>query len=67
MGSQSLRSIGYVGGVGQSVREAPRYNYTEDPYYTDGLRVVLILGDERYALDELEYLPWKQPPHITGD
>jgi hypothetical protein len=67
MGSQSLRSIGYVAGVGHSGRAAPRYNSTEDPYYPDGLRVVLILGDERYALDELEYLPWKQPPAITGD
>ena len=67
MGSQSLRSIGYVAGVGHSGRAAPRYNYTEDPYYTDGLRVVLILGDERYALDELEYLPWKQPPTMAGD
>ena len=67
MGSQSLRSVGYVEGVGYSGREAPRYNYTEDPYYTDGLRVVLVLGDDRYALDELEYLPWEKPPATAGD
>jgi hypothetical protein len=67
MGSQSLRSVGYVEGVGYSGREAPRYNYTEDPYYTDGLRVVLVLGDARYALDELEYLPWEKPPAMAGD
>jgi len=67
VGSQSLRAVGYVGGVGYSGREAPRYNYTEDPYYTDGLRVVLIFGDERYAIDELEYLPWEQPPAVAGD
>jgi hypothetical protein len=65
--SQSLRSLGYVEGVGYSGREAPRYNYTDDPYYTDGLRVVLLLGDGPYALDELEYLPWKQPPAIAED
>lgn len=51
-------------GVGRSGREAPRYNYTRDPYYTDGLRVVLVLGDARYAMDELEFLPWEQPPVI---
>jgi len=67
MGSQSLRSVGYVEGVGYSGREAPRRNYTEDPYYTDGLRVVLVLGDARYALDELEYLPWEKPPAMAGD
>jgi len=67
IGSQSLRSVGYVEGVGYSGREAPRYNYTEDPYYTDGLRVVLVLGDARYALDELEYLPWEKPPAMAGD
>jgi hypothetical protein len=67
MGSQSLRSVGYVEGVGYSGREAPRRNYTEDPYYTDGLRVVLILGDARYALDELEHLPWEKPPAMAGD
>ena len=67
IGSQSLRSVGYVEGVGYSGREAPRRNYTEDPYYTDGLRVVLVLGDARYALDELEYLPWEKPPAMAGD
>jgi hypothetical protein len=62
--SQSLCALGYVKGVGRSGREAPRYNYTRDPYYTDGLRVVLVLGDARYAMDELEFLPWEQPPLI---
>ena len=59
--SQSLRSIGYVKGVGASSREAPRRNYTDDPYYTDGLRVVLFLEQGRYGLDELDYLPWERP------
>jgi hypothetical protein len=59
--SGSLRALGYVGGVGYSGREAPRRNYTEDPYYTDGLRVVLIVGEDRTALTGLEYLPWTWP------
>ena len=59
--SQALRAAGYVKGVGYSDREAPRFNYTGDPYYTDGLRVVLILGEKRHPLDGIDYLPWEQP------
>jgi hypothetical protein len=59
--SQTLRAVGYVKGVGYSGRAAPRFNYTRDPYYTDGLRVVLILGEGRYSLDRITYLPWEQP------
>ena len=60
LGANALQSIGYVKGVGSSTREAPRYNYTKDPYYTDGLRVVLILAEERQLIDSIEYLPWEQ-------
>jgi len=59
--SQALRSLGYVQGVGFSNRETPRFNYTKDPYYTDGLRVVIILGEERVPLDTIENLQWEQP------
>ncbi len=59
--SESLHAFGYVKGVGYSDRESPQFNYTKDPYYTDGLRVVLILGKERNHLYNLEFLPWEQP------
>ena len=58
--SQTLRAVGYVKGVGYSDRKAPRFNYTEDPFYTDGLRVVLILGEDRLSLDSIEDLPWER-------
>jgi hypothetical protein len=58
--SQTLRAVGYVKGVGYSDRKSPRFNYTKDPFYTDGLRVVLILGEERRSLDSIEYLPWER-------
>ncbi|MGD8931419.1 MAG: LssY C-terminal domain-containing protein [Chromatiales bacterium] len=57
--SQTLQRIGYVEGVGYSDPENPRFNYTSDPYYTDGLRVVLILGKGRHTLDRIDYLPWE--------
>lgn len=58
--SQTLRAIGYVKGVGYSDRKTPRFNYTEDPFYTDGLRVVLILGEDRLSIDSIEDLPWER-------
>lgn len=60
-GSNTLQELGYVKGVGLSTRAAPRFNYTKDPYYTDGLRVVLILAEERVPLDSIVHLPWERP------
>ena len=37
---------------------SPRYNYTEDPYYTDGLRTVLFLAKEPHGYQEIECLEW---------
>ncbi len=66
--SENLRVFGYVNGVGQSDRDAPRLNYTNDPYYTDGRRVVLFLSQERQPLDKIEFLDWVDPqaPVSTG-
>ena len=58
--SQVLSAVGYVTGVGASYRPTARTNYTDDVYYTDGLRVVLLLDEERRALDEIEFLPWEE-------
>lgn len=59
--AEVLRAYGYVEGVGYSDRTAPRLNYTRDPYYTDGLRIVLVLGEKRRALEDLVPLQWAQP------
>ena len=36
-------------------------NYTGDEYYTDGLRAVLIIGEDFVPLDKLESLKWEWP------
>ncbi len=59
--SQSLRAFTYVKGVGYSDRDNPRFNYTKDPFYTDGQRLVLILGDQRLPLHNIEFLQWGEP------
>ena len=59
--SQYLEQVGFVGGVGLSNRTAPSFNYTNDPYYTDGLRIVLFLIENPVAYDEIIWLDWEQP------
>ena len=56
--SGSLAKIGFVGGVGKVTPEKPRYNYTGDPYFTDGERVVLILSKDSVSPDDIEFFDW---------
>ena len=57
--SQSLAMIGLVKGVGAASRDEPRRNLTTDPYFTDGLRGVLIFDARPTALTEIEFLLWE--------
>jgi hypothetical protein len=61
--SRQVAEIGYVTGVGALDPSAPRYNYTGDPYWTDGLRAVYVLVDDFVPLEELEHFDWEWPPH----
>jgi LssY C-terminus len=51
--AQSLSRFGYVGGVGRATVELPRGNLTGDPYFTDGLRVVLFVSAEPVDIEEI--------------
>ena len=58
--SQKVAKLGFVGGVGQADPENPRYNLTDSPYWTDGLRAVFVFSDQVTALDELEFFDWRR-------
>ena len=60
--NQSIAGIAYVGGVGAASMDEPRSNLTGDPYYTDGLRVVLWFAREPVDLDNIEFVRWRIPP-----
>jgi hypothetical protein len=60
--SQGVAQYGYVGGVGKAPIDAPRGNLTGDPYFTDGLRVVLIMSADPVPINEVERLEWEFPP-----
>ena len=47
MESARVAQVGYVAGVGPAERTAPRHNLTGDPYFTDGLRAVVVFSETR--------------------
>jgi hypothetical protein len=57
-----VERYGFVDGVRAAPASAPRTNLTGDPYYTDGLRVVVFLSDHSTPLSETERLRWELPP-----
>ena len=59
--SQALARHGYVKGVGVVTRDAPRMNLVGDPFYTDGMRVVLFFEPRPYTLADIELLNWERP------
>jgi len=65
--SGHLGQAGYTKGVGPSSPKEPRYNYTDDPYYTDGLRLVLFLTDDDIAYDRIHWYDWEEPPIDTDN
>ena len=59
--SQALAILGYVKGVGAVTEDAPRMNLVGDPWFTDGLRAVMIFEPRPRALSDVEFLQWEWP------
>ena len=59
--SQGLRRFAFVKGVGAATPEAPKHNYTGDPYFTDGLRLVLWMSEEPITYQHVEGMAWETP------
>ena len=57
--SQALTKIAFVKGSQKSTVEDTHYNLTPDPYYSDGLRVVLFFDARPTTLDMIELLNWE--------
>jgi hypothetical protein len=60
--SQSLLRYAFAKGVGASTPETPRGNYTGDPYWTDGLRLVMWLSAEPVSYQKVEVERWEPLP-----
>lgn len=58
MRSQSVDAYGYVDGVGEATEQNPKFNITEDPYRTDGRRLlVIIAGEDPVPIHDVAHLP----------
>lgn len=52
--------MGFVRGSAEAGPAEPRHNLTGDPYYSDGMRLVVILAREPIAPDRIRSLQWEQ-------
>jgi hypothetical protein len=56
-----VEQFGFVAGGPAATQDAPRRNLTQDPYFSDGLRLVALLGDAQSTpLDEVDFLDWRR-------
>jgi hypothetical protein len=60
--AEAVGRIGYVEGVGIARADAPRITLGGDPYFTDGLRVVLFIDDDPVGAGDVAMLHWANPP-----
>jgi hypothetical protein len=58
--SQQLAKTGWVKGVGAATRSKPRHNLTGDPYFTAGLRAVLMFDRRPYSFKEIQRFYWEE-------
>jgi hypothetical protein len=58
LASEYLHAVGWLKGVGRARPDHPRANLTGDPYFTDGMRAVMILSSKPASEDEIELLNW---------
>jgi hypothetical protein len=58
--AQAIKAFGYARGVGKVEQDNPRGNLTGDPWFTDGLRLVLWLSSEPVAISDIEFLDWRR-------
>jgi hypothetical protein len=60
--SQRLTRFGWVQGVGPTPSSAPRHMEDGTPFFTDGLRAVMMFSTELVSLDEIRPLGWEKLP-----
>jgi len=56
----AIDRFAFVRGVGAATREEPRRNLTDDPWISDGMRMVLWLSSTPVAPDQADDLGWNE-------
>jgi hypothetical protein len=57
---EAVERFAFVRGVGEATRDKPRTNLTGDPYFTDGMRLVVWLSSEPVPPDRADNLGWNE-------
>jgi hypothetical protein len=60
--SQTLAKFGYVKGLGAASMSNPRNTLQDDPYFTDGYRLVIWVSRKPVSFSEVEVLDWEVRP-----
>jgi hypothetical protein len=64
--SQGLVKVGYVNGGPLATQSNPARNLGDDPYFSDGMRAVMLLDKTDRPVREVEFFDWEHaPPHAT--
>ncbi|HEX6114821.1 MAG TPA: LssY C-terminal domain-containing protein, partial [Geminicoccaceae bacterium] len=58
--SQALAKFGFVKGAGTGGAADPGQTPHGSSYHTDGLRAVLVFGDQMVSLAEIDFLDWER-------
>jgi len=59
--TQGISKYGFVKGVGESPITNQRRNLRNDPYFTDGLRIVLWIPGGPTSFSEVDFVEWEDP------
>jgi len=57
---ESVQRFGFVKAMNPAPVDRPRENLTDDPYFTDGLRLVVLLADEPVPPERARNLHWEE-------
>lgn len=60
MAGHLVERFGFVRGSAAATREAPRRNLTDDPYFSDGMRLVVVLAKAPVPADAVRNLMWER-------
>jgi len=61
LSAHTISKFGFVKGVGAATPSKPRVNLTGDPYFTDGLRAVILLEPGPISPGQIQSLGWEFP------
>jgi hypothetical protein len=60
--SHNVESVAWVEGVGAASEDEPRHNFTWSPYFTDGMRLVVLLSENPVPITNVDFYEWETPP-----